>query len=108
MPPINPQSPKVVQQQLARARAELVRLRVKQNTLAGRVSGSAAVEGARSGALGKQRKQGGPNQSLRSLQQEQEMITHQIATAQETIASLEARLAEHEETNNEEGVKHET
>ena len=97
MPPINPQSPKAVQQQLARMRAEVVRLRIKQNTLAGRVSGSAAVEGARSGALGKQRKQGGPNQSLRSLQQERELLTHQISVAQETIASLEAWLAEHRE-----------
>lgn len=80
-------------QQLRRLRAELVRLRARQVTLRGRVSGAQAIDGSRSGELGRQRKLGGAAPSPQKLQQELEAVAKQIAATQEYIARLEAQPA---------------
>jgi hypothetical protein len=80
-------------QQLRRLRAELVRLRARQLTLRGRISGASAIDGSRSGELGRQRKAGGAAPSPQRLQQEQETVEKQIAATQQYIARLEAQLA---------------
>jgi hypothetical protein len=95
MPATNPQNHQQAQKQLARLRAETVRLRVKQNALAGRLNGSIAIEGARSGNLGKQRKQGGQAPSLHTLRQEQELVARQLTDAQAEIERIEAWLNDH-------------
>ena len=80
-------------QQLHRLRAELVRLRARDVMLRGRVSAASAIDGSRSGELGRQRKAGGAAPSAQKLQQERETIAKQIATAEEYIARLETQAA---------------
>jgi chromosome segregation ATPase len=78
--------------QLQRLRAELTRLQVRQVTLQGRINSAAAMEGARSGGLGKQRR-GGMDASLPSMEQERDALGRQIEATREQIAKIEARIA---------------
>ena len=61
-------------------------------TLRGRVSGASAMDGSRSGNLGRQLKGGGAP-SAQKLQQERETVAKQIAATEEYIARLEAQAA---------------
>jgi hypothetical protein len=79
-------------QQLRRLRAELMRLRARAVMLRGRVSSASAIDGSRSGELGRQRKAGGAAPSAQKLQQEQETVAKQIAATEEYIARLESQL----------------
>jgi hypothetical protein len=80
-------------QQLRRLRAELMRLRARAVMLRGRVNSASAIDGSRSGELGRQRKAGGAAPSAQKLQQEQEAVAKQIAATEEYIARLESQQA---------------